>query len=250
MRTQRSISDGGVDHRGAIAWTALAAAVLCAGLWAASPGLAAADDYTGDHTHPAPDRWTSQYSARIGMGFGKAMGKLESELLYENVIRAEALFGKPGDEHFRFGPALELRSVDLDTIEYAGGAQVLIPAFRGYPIQISALAGYAHRRRIDTNGGIFVGTFAWGYRSYNYHSRYGLGVNAYVSSRVHLNDPSKWEITAGLSFDLGLAVIPVIGITNIIAKRGDPDEPVTHEPSKPAAPAAPALRCLPWWQCT
>lgn len=167
-----------------------------------------------------------QWSARYGFGLGSPVGPQEDRaLLIETTLRSELLFGAPGDEHVRLGPALELRLQRFDAIEAGVGGAVLLPISRGYPFVLSGLVGYAFRRSPDVDGPFAVATLAWGYRSYNYHSFYGLGLQLYVSARAHLDRQRGWEVTAGVEIDLAaLLVIPVRFIVTAF-RRSDPDEP-------------------------
>lgn len=166
----------------------------------------------------------AQVSSRYGLGFGSPMGELERDFLYENLLRMEVLFGAPGDEHARIGPALDLRTANFDTAEAAVGVAVLLPLARGYPLVLTAALGWAKRRDPIEDGPIFVGTLAWGYRSYNFHARYQIGLHVYVSSRVHLDDPSRWEMTGGIEIDLQpMIAIPAMFVINAF-RGGPPDE--------------------------
>ena len=166
-----------------------------------------------------------QASVRYGFGLGGTVAEEDGpHLLVETTLRSELLFGAAGDEHVRFGPAIDLRANRFDSFEAAGGAALLLPVFRGYPFVITAGLGYAFRRQPEVDGAFFVGTIAWGYRSYNFHGRYGLGLQLYVSTRVGL-DEARYEITAGIEIDLeALFVIPIAMIVTA-ARGGPPDEP-------------------------
>jgi len=185
----------------------------------------------GEEWQPALKPPLVQWSARYGFGMGAAsaaMGEdflLDTRLQLEQTLRTEVLFGKPGDEHFRVGPAFDLRFQRLDTAEVAGGLAVLFPIARGYPLVVTAAAGYAARAQPQTDGGFFMGTVAWGYRSYNFHSFYGLGLQIYVSTRVHMDDLNHYEITAGIEIDLAaMFVIPAMFLISLF-RGGAPDEP-------------------------
>jgi hypothetical protein len=182
---------------------------------------------------PDPNRWVLQWSGRLGQGFGSLLGSLKHKFANEVTIRSEFLFGRPGDRHVRIGPALEIRSVNFGTIEYSGGAMLLIPTHPGWPLQLSTLAGYANRwKRVGPNpqhGPIFVATAAYGYRSYNYHGHYGVGINLYVSTHVHLDNASAYEITGGFEFDLLLAAVVPAMMIRMAATSEDPDEPGDEE---------------------
>ncbi len=201
----------------------------------ATPAAAQATEETewepGGEWRPALSPPRVQWSARYGLGLGFASAAmaddfaLSSRLLVEQTLRTELLFGAPGDEHFRVGPALDLRFQRFDTVEVAGGAAVLFPIARGYPLVLTAGAGYAFRAQPQDDGGFLLGTLAWGYRSYNFHSFYGLGLQIYVSARAHLDDLGRYEITAGVEIDLAaLFVIPAMFFISLI-RGGPPDEP-------------------------
>ncbi len=169
-----------------------------------------------------------QWNARLGIGFGGSLGGAEPDFLYTNSLRAEVLFGAPGDEHIRLGPALELRTADFCSIEGAGGATLLLPLFRGFPLTVSALVGYAARR--DRESGAFVaGILTWGYRSYDFHDPYQMGFQIFVSARTDLHENPVTEITAGIELDLeALFVLPARLIISFF-RGGSPDEPESVE---------------------
>lgn len=215
------------------------ALLLCWATFAAAPAHAQDDAgptwEPGEEWQPAMAPPLVQWSVRYGFGMGaasKAMGEdflLDSRLLLEQTLRTELLFGKPGDEHFRIGPAFDLRFQRFETAEVAGGLSVLFPIARGYPLVLTAAAGYAARAQPQTDGGFFMGTLAWGYRSYNFHSFYGLGLQIYVSTRVHMDDVSRYEITAGIEIDLAaMFVIPAMFLISLF-RGGPPDEPEEAE---------------------
>ncbi len=167
----------------------------------------------------------AQISARLVTGLGSSLGSLDRELLIDTGLRSEVMFGAPGDEHFRVGPALDIRTADFHTLEGSLGAAVLLPIVRGFPIVLSASAGYAFRRDPQASGAIFVGTLAWGYRSYDFHGTYGLAFQVYCSARVHLNEPSRYEVTAGIELDLEILVGVPYAFFRSLARRGRPEEP-------------------------
>ncbi len=180
-------------------------AALLALLVAAVPSAAAA--------HP-------QTSARLGAGAGAASG----DFVFEMHLRSELLFGPNEVRAFRIGPALDLRTADFETAEAAGGLAVLLPVATGFPITFTTGAGWASRPG-DADGPIAVGTLAWGYRSYNHHHVYGYALSLYASTRVALDDTSRWEITGGVEIDLlFLVAIPAIFVWEWLTE-GDPDEP-------------------------
>jgi hypothetical protein len=166
----------------------------------------------------------AQVSSRLGLGGGARFVEGETRGLFDMALRAEVLFGAPGDEHVRVGPALDVRTATFDTLELAGGAAVLLPTWRGYPIVLTVGVGHAFRRD-ELNAPFLLTTFAWGYRSYNFHGPYGFGLMGYVSARTNLQDPRAWEIVFGVEIDLQfLVAMPAMGL-RMLFKRGAPDEP-------------------------
>ncbi|MDH5490708.1 MAG: hypothetical protein OEY14_01915 [Myxococcales bacterium] len=176
-----------------------------------------------------------QWSARFGQGGGSRTW--DPEFLWELQLRSELLFGAPGDEHLRIGPALELRSVDVETFEVGAGLALLLPVVRGFPIVLSALGGYGWRSEPDASGLFLVTTLAWGYRSYDWHGSYALALQPYLSGRMRLDDPRHWEITLGVELDLeGILLIPILALRMLLS-GDDPDEP--SEPLEPLEPLEP-----------
>ena len=135
------------------------------------------------------------------------------------------MFGAPKPRSFRIGPAVELRTMNLQTAEAAGGAGILIPMPGDAPIGLNGLIGYAHRKDYRPDGLVGIGTVTWGFRGYNYHSWYGYALNLFFSGRKHLGDDAKWvEFTGGIEVDIEFtAIIPMRGIITFI-KGGDPHE--------------------------
>jgi hypothetical protein len=189
----------------------------------------ARDAESGTEPAPDPDRWVLQGGGRLVSGLGSTLGEGQgNDFITELGIRGEILFGRPGNRRVRIGPALEFRAAHFRTVEYAAGAMALFPTSPGWPIQLSVLGGYAHRFRFEptrADGGVLVTNLAFGYRNFNYFSRYGVGLNVYVSGRVHLDDPHAYEITGGLEFDLAMGLYTPVLMMRMAAQRGDPDEP-------------------------
>ncbi len=184
-----------------------------------------AEAQLGRGSRAAPDGWDLQWNARYGMSFGGRSEALGKGFEYDNVIRMDVLFGRPGDEHWRIGPAIDLRTTFRDSAEAAGGASLLIPIVRAYPLLLTVAGGWAVRRDPRPDGPVLVTTLAGGFRSYNFHGHYQIATHAFVTSRVHLDDTSRWEIGVGFSLDLeALVALPVMAIITR-ARARDPDEP-------------------------
>lgn len=197
--------------------------------------------------YPDPDKFQLNWSARLVNGFGASIGSLERSFILETAVRGDFLWGKPGDEHFRLGPAFELRTGSFHTLEGGLGGSILLPVFRGYPIVLTSVAGYAFRKSDLGGDGFYVAnTFAWGYRSYNWHSRYGVAFNGFITTRHHLDQRHAVEVTGGIEIDVELAIgIPARVLIQLF-RRGPPDEPedeegdeVEEEPSQETAAYGP-----------
>lgn len=194
------------------------------------PALAGAQPLYPEPDYPDPDAFELNWSARLVNGFGASVGSLEQHFIMETALRADFLWGKPGDQHFRLGPAVDLRTATFHTIEAGAGGTILFPVFRGYPITLTTTVGYALRKSDLGGNGFFVSnTFAWGYRSFNYHSRYGIAFNGFISTRHHLDARHALEVTGGIELDVELAIgIPARVLIQLF-RKGDPDEPEEEE---------------------
>jgi hypothetical protein len=165
-----------------------------------------------------------QVSSRLALGGGaRFVAQEDTRGRFDMALRSEVLFGAPGDEHVRIGPAIDVRTASFDTLELAGGAALLLPTWRGYPLVLTLGVGHAFRR-LERDAPFLLATLAWGYRSYNFHGPYGFGLMGYVSTRTNLQDPRAWEIVAGVEIDLQfLIAMPIMALRNLF-KRGPPDE--------------------------
>jgi hypothetical protein len=171
-----------------------------------------------------------QWSVRLGSGLGSRRVDESRKLIMESNLRADWLWGHPSDRAVRFGPAVELRTANFSTLDGAAGATLLLPMHPGWPLQLSTLFGYSGRfRDYGPSAPVFVGTAAFGYRSYNYHGRYGFGINFYATSRVDLHSTRGFEVTGGIEFDLQLGLLIPALMIKMAASKGDPDEPEDEE---------------------
>ena len=175
-----------------------------------------------------PSARTLQWSGRIGGGFGARRVEGERKFISEIHLRADFLWGKPGDRAVRYGAAVEIRSANLSTIEGAAGGALLIPTHPGWPLQLTAMVGYAGRFRAfgehSDHAPIFVGTAAFGYRSYNFHSRYGYAINLFASTRTDLVGRG-FEVTGGIELDLAFVTVIPVRMIKMAKNKSDPDEP-------------------------
>lgn len=181
----------------------------------------------------APKKRVLQWSGRIGAGFGaRRVEGQERKFLGELHLRADFLWGLPGDRSVRYGPAIEVRSANFSTIEGAAGGMLLIPTHPGWPLQFTAMFGYAGRFRSfgehSPHAPIFVGTAAFGYRSYNFHSRYGYAINVFASTRTDLIGRGL-EVTGGIELDLAFPTVIPARMIKMSRNKRDPDEPEDEE---------------------
>jgi len=166
----------------------------------------------------------AQVSSRLGIGGGArrdALGAVDGR--FEMLLRAEVLFGGARPDVVRVGPAIDLRTGNFASAEVAGGLALLLPIAGGWPLWVTGGAGWAARND-GPDAAFGLATLAFGYRGYDYHDPYGFAVDLYVTYRVDFEDAGRFEITAGLAFDLELIfVLPTRALITWITS-GDPDE--------------------------
>ncbi|MEM1414913.1 MAG: hypothetical protein AAGH15_08430 [Myxococcota bacterium] len=188
-----------------------------------------AEAQLGRGARRSPDAWDLQWNARYGMSFGGRSEALGRGFEFDNTLRFDVLFGRPGNEHWRIGPAIDLRTTFRDSAEAAGGASLLIPIVRAYPLLLTVAGGWAVRRDPRPDGPVLVTTLAGGFRSYNFHGRYQIASHAFVTSRVHLDATERWELSVGFSLDLEALLVLPMGAIVTRAGASDPDEPLENE---------------------
>jgi len=169
-------------------------------------------------------RADAQVSVRSHFEVGVQHFEDQKEVIIGFGLRGDAMFGWPRPRSFRVGPAFELRSMDLDTLEGALGAGVLIPITADLPLGLTGLIGPGLRRGDAISDGLVgIGTVTWGLRSYNHQSWYGYGLNLFFSGRKQLNEDLV-EYTGGVEIDFVFTtIIPGAAILNFI-RNGDPYE--------------------------
>jgi hypothetical protein len=138
-------------------------------------------------------------------------------------LLSELLFGPHRVDAVRVGPALDVRTRAFDTLEPAAGAALLLPVAHGFPLVLTAAAGYA-LAGAPRDGPFALATLAWAFRPYNYLSHYGFGLALYGTARAALDD-GAWEAAFGVEVDLEfLVAIPFMFAWEWLTE-GDPDEP-------------------------
>lgn len=192
--------------------------------WASRAALASLVVLAASALGPRAASGDAQVSSRLGVG-GGARHDAAAEVVgrFEMLLRAEVLFGGARPDVVRVGPALDLRTGNFASAEVAGGLTLLLPIAGGWPLWITAGAGYAARED-DPSAAFALATLAFGYRGYDYHDPYGFAVDVYATYRADFEDPGRFEVTAGLAFDLELIfVLPARALISWI-RSGDPDE--------------------------
>lgn len=182
---------------------------------------------------PSAARADAQISVRLGAGGGAALVRgRRTEGFFESHLVADVLFGPRLADEVRVGPSLELRTNDFATAEVTLGGSVLLPIAPALPIVLTAALGYASRRddalagaEVEGADGVFgLARVAFGYRPYDYFSRYAYGLQLYVDARRSVTGPERWELSGGIEVDLEFAfVIPVLFVVMWLS-GGDPDE--------------------------
>lgn len=170
-------------------------------------------------------RADAQVSIRNQLELGLRKFEGEDKFLVGLGVRGDAMYGAARPSSFRIGPAFELRTVNVETLEGAAGIGVLIPLPGGAPIGLNGLMGSALRKGDEIPDGrpIGIGTVTWGFRGYNYHSWYGYSLNLFASGRKQIGS-DLIEYTGGIEVDIVFTtIIPGAAIINFIA-GGDPYE--------------------------
>ena len=148
----------------------------------------------------------------------------EKQVIAGVGLRGDVMYGRPRPRSFRIGPAFELRTKSLDSMEAALGAGILIPLPGDLPIGLTGLVGPAVRKGDELKDGLVgIGTVTWGVRTYNYDRWYGYAINLFFSGRKQLNE-ELIEYTGGIEVDIVFTtIIPAAAIWNFV-KGGDPYE--------------------------
>ncbi|MET0339477.1 MAG: hypothetical protein ABW252_00665 [Polyangiales bacterium] len=163
-------------------------------------------------------------SIRGALDFGQRNWEGHKQFVGGVALRGDAMFGAPRPRAFRLGPAFELRSMKLETVEAALGAGILIPLPGDCPIGLTGLIGSAARKGLTPDGLIGIGTVTWGFRGYNYNSWYGYGLNLFFSGRKHLGEEHLVEMTAGVEVDIVFTTLIPGRAIYMWLKGGDPLE--------------------------
>ncbi len=107
------------------------AVIACLFVWAVSASNARADIAV-------------QISSRLVAGAGASLGPGGAFLL-DTGLRADALFGGSAPDLVRIGPAIDVRTRDYKTGEFALGLALSLPVLNAFPVVITVGGGYAAR---------------------------------------------------------------------------------------------------------
>jgi hypothetical protein len=171
--------------------------------------------------HASLARADGQVSSRLMIGGGVYTVDDKWSALFDLGAHADVMFGGAEPDVVRVGPMIDLRTRTFETLEGAAGASLLLPLGEGWPLTLSAGAGYAFR--IGDDGAFALGKIAFGFRDYNYHSAYGFALELYAQTRVGIDDPIV-DLSFGVSVDLLFVfVVPTLFFLTLF--EGGSDEP-------------------------
>lgn len=183
---------------------------------------------------PSLGRADAQVSVRSQLELGQRKISDKGAFILGGGLRADAMFGAANARSPRIGPALELRTMQLETLEAALGAGVLIPLPHDLPIGLTGLVGPAVRKGKQPDGLMGIGTITWGLRRYRPQSWYGYTINLFFSGRKQLGNSDLVELTAGLELDFVFTTVIPGAAMAAYMKGHDPlpsdsDRPSTND---------------------
>ncbi len=165
-------------------------------------------------------------SARTYLGMGHRTADSGDKLFADLGLVADVTFGRAKPKAFRVGPAIELRTVNFQTLEAAVGPAILLPLPGELYFGLYPMIGAAVRKNAP-DGMTGIGKVTFGFRAYPYNSWYGYGLNFFGSGRKALNTAKNdglVEWAGGVEVDIEFTVItPLLFMKNLITAH-DPYE--------------------------
>jgi hypothetical protein len=173
----------------------------------------------------APARAEPQ--ASVGVTVGAAGEGYDHEIWKRRTafslgLHGDVLFGRSSTADFGVGPYAEILSSAFDEVEFGAGVSGLLPVLESFPVIVS-LGAYG-RKGSDPFGlepGV-AGEVFWGYRNYNYHSRYVLSGGLLAEMRYGLGPSRETSVVLAAQVDVELIALPVLFL--ITAARGGSNE--------------------------
>lgn len=173
----------------------------------------------------APARADPQ--ASVGVTVGAAGEGYDHEIWRRRTafslgLHGDVLFGRSSTADFGVGPYAEILSSAFDEVEVGTGISGLLPVLEEFPLVVS-LGAYG-RKGSDPFGfepGV-AGEVFWGYRAYNFHSRYVLSSGLVAQMRYGLGPSRETSVVVAAQVDVELLVLPVLFL--ITAARGGSPE--------------------------
>ncbi|MET0285062.1 MAG: hypothetical protein ABW352_11345 [Polyangiales bacterium] len=173
-------------------------------------------------------------SARNFLELGKRTADVGDEFIVGLGLVGDVTFGAAKPKSFRFGPTIELRTVDFASLEAAAGAVLLVPLPGELAFGLHGLIGAAARKDAP-DGMVGIGKVTWGFRGYPYNHWYGYGLNLYGAGRKHIGDENLIEWTGGAEVDVQFtAIIPLLAIRNFITGKDPYEEAAVEDEEKEA----------------
>lgn len=162
----------------------------------------------------------AQFSSRLQLGGGVYTEENDWSALFDFGVHSDVMFGGAEPDVVRVGPMLDLRTRTFETAEAAAGASLLLPIIEGWPLTITGGLGWALREGAD--GAFALAKLAFGFRDYNYHSAYGYALELYATTRIDVDDPSRVDLSFGVSVDLMfILVVPTLYFVTLFSSGSD-----------------------------
>jgi hypothetical protein len=146
-----------------------------------------------------------------GVTTGAALTDLRAEnaprLAYHLGGRLDFLFLREAPNDMAIGPYIDVATAAFDTFETGGGLSWLVPT--GSTGFVFSGGVFARTSRFGLEPGV-AGTIFWGSRSYNFHSRYAIGVGLFLQGRYGLGDGKQADGILGVQLDLEYFALPFV----------------------------------------
>ncbi len=140
--------------------------------------------------------------------------------------RGDVLFGRDRNSDFGFGPYVEVGTNGFQSIQFGGGASLLLPVIDYLPLVIS-LGAYGQKSDDDfgLSPGVSTGLF-WGSRSYNFHGGYIMSAGLIGQFRYGLGASGETSIIVGAQIDFLAMSLPFLFLINAIRGGSSDTRPV------------------------
>lgn len=134
---------------------------------------------------------------------------------YHLGARFDALFLRDAPRQMALGPYVDVATAAFDTLEAGGGLSWLVPV--DATAFIFSAGSFARTSALGWEPGVAGGLF-WGSRSFNYHSKYAIGVGLFAQGRYGLGDGEQGDVIGGLHLDLEYLALPFVFLFEAIRR--------------------------------